>query len=392
MTTTAAPSKPGQYIFDYSTNRFVGRFNKDGTEDRRWVSGGSCSFLNTLLQASGGYTPKDPQALADGLLGQAGNGYVVNGYSMAVSMLTLTSEQWVQCVADVQTNEELKELFKHLTRDEERLAKADALAKLLRKEITARDLSELAEVTAADRLLIESQLRLAKEQQVQTLLRSLGTERVYEFINKRASDQEILDAAPSSATEFLEDWAASNELPLYAFLEERYEPMFSTIFGGLKEALVRLLKERWGKGWVGMFNQHAQKAARLARKDTAFLKNVLWVCYQRRKQADPIISYLNIYLDYVAGLCPQPDKLIVPRYRSERSDFDYLYQWFPYPETIACMLEWSRPALRGKGIVIEFQGDLTGVIQLVYWNEFKETYRKYLPDEVLAIECPYNHR
>jgi hypothetical protein len=60
----------GEYVWDSDKNRFTNRITNDGTEDRRFVADGQCSFLNGFISLTG-YTPQDPQAYQQELLGIA---------------------------------------------------------------------------------------------------------------------------------------------------------------------------------------------------------------------------------------------------------------------------------------------------------------------------------
>lgn len=104
--TTTLKAEPGTYVYDESNNRFVGRLNQNGTEDKRFTNGGLCSLLNSVLEVTD-YKPKDPQAYAKALCTREQNSYALNGFTVLLTGLQkeLTPEEWCQLAAQEMPND-----------------------------------------------------------------------------------------------------------------------------------------------------------------------------------------------------------------------------------------------------------------------------------------------
>jgi len=376
-------AKPGSYVFDYEINRYVGRINKDGTEDRRWVQGGSCSFLNSLLETSNSYTPNDPQAFAETLLGTNSNGYIVRGYSLAISSYTLSPTEWVDKLKGFDCNP-LSDLFKSLSRGEEFQAKSAALCTLLRKEVKRRDLEELAEVTKADQILAESQRQRIADSALELGFRwlaSLHPSTVNRLILEEASDEMVVTAAAPRVTESapgsymgfkyiyskadrtrfdnaklaLIKWASENT-PLHKFIATEWVPPCSSVTPTLSQLCAYLYPYEY----VGFYGQYAAQAARQALSDPLFLKNARWAEYQLAKAEGPLKEALRQYLNTIEIA------------------------------TIRDVLENIRFKKRGKGVTFMDDYLPCNVIRILTWSEFKEATARALPQEALDLDCPYN--
>ena len=392
---TSAPAslsaKPGSHIFDYESKRFVGKLNNDGTENRAWVSNGDYSFLNTLLDASGGYIPKDPQAFAEGILGVKGNGYTVRGYSIAVSCYTLQATEWVPLLEGA-SSQPIVEILQHLQKADESKAKYQALCSLLRRELTRRDLSALSEVTEADRLLLEGQKQVQKESSL-TLgfkrLASLNASAKWTLMNEQASDEKIAGWAtkvtttdPSAymgfvnlyekaertqilnARKALIDWARDNQ-PLHQYLAEQWEPPFSDIL----PTLSTLIALQYPYQAPGFYGQHAGSAAREAIKDRVFLKNYIWATYQLDKTCDSVKEDLRAYLGLING-----------------------FQYLKGCSTLDEIISHIRFRKRGKGVVLDQDGVPCSVVRRMTWEEFRDQFKAALSPQTLELYCPYNRR
>ena len=393
--TNLSPAKPGMYVFDYDANQFVGKLNKDGTENRTWTAGGACSFLNTLLEASGGYTPKNPNSFAAGLLGAAKNGYVVQGYSLAVATYIIDKDDWSPAL-EAELSEPISEIFTHLSRADEGKAKLEHLSSVFRTEISKRRLANLSEVTEADALLLESQKRSARESALNygfQRLRELDHRTAWQLIHERASDGKVADWATKSthtalrgkrtvyeplynpanpsklkaARKALIDWAADNK-PLYVFLTEEWKPLSEDLDQG---TIRRKLIQEWPVEMAGWYFTKQHSSGRAARKDSVFLKNCLWARFQARKCSGTVKEYLELYLSFVNGG----------------------FLSLPYDEWLQNLFDYTRRKLRGKGVMVEYDGLPSYVLRIFTWSEFLDIIRKWdPPQEVLNFHSPYNRR
>jgi hypothetical protein len=165
MSYTQLKAKPGSYIWDETKVQFVGRINKDGTEDKRFKKGGLCSLLNTLLEKTG-YVPEHPQMFAERLASHAQTKYLVKGFGLVVDCITLSPEHWAAKAVEKLGTEAngIADILEQVSqsKEAERQAKVEALALIFSKELKRAKLSEL--VTDEDIKLTQLRRQLAAAQ------------------------------------------------------------------------------------------------------------------------------------------------------------------------------------------------------------------------------------
>ena len=128
---------PGEYIWDEIELLFVGRLNKDGTEDHRFTADGRSSFLNGVCK---GFSLSSPQKTARLLTEPEYNGYIIRGFSLLVDGATLTPEMWVAKAGEELQKEGIYEILEELGKwkGKERKLKEDTLRTVFKKEIRKR--------------------------------------------------------------------------------------------------------------------------------------------------------------------------------------------------------------------------------------------------------------
>lgn len=142
-------AKPGQYVWNEKTNSYVGRINKDGTEDRRFTLEGGCSMMNTLISETG-YIPSDPQAFAEKFSDPTQNEYGLRGFAVVLACVDLSPEMWSPKAKEMLGVEcdGLVDLLNHVSKDKsiERGAKLDTIGLIVGREIKANELADLASI------------------------------------------------------------------------------------------------------------------------------------------------------------------------------------------------------------------------------------------------------
>lgn len=134
----------GEYVWDSDKNRFTSRIKNDGTEDRRFIADGQCSFLNGFISLTG-YTPKDPDAYQQELLGMP-NHFMLKGVTLVHNLKVMPPEMWATEVALI-TGEHYSSISEMLTaisfcEDVEREAKLTAFARFFGEELKRRKAPE----------------------------------------------------------------------------------------------------------------------------------------------------------------------------------------------------------------------------------------------------------
>lgn len=115
-TNTKLKAQPNDYVFDETSGLYVGRINKDGTEDRRFINSGACSLMNGLIKATS-YTPKDPQEFAR--LYSKPNNYILSGFTIICDCLELTPEMWAAeaaSLAEISDTDNLRDILDHISK------------------------------------------------------------------------------------------------------------------------------------------------------------------------------------------------------------------------------------------------------------------------------------
>lgn len=150
MTFTELKAKPGQYIWNENQTQFVGRINKDGTEDKRFSRGGVCSMLNNIIKETG-YVPTNPQVFATKIAEHKSNNYLVKGYGVIVKCYDLSAEMWVAKAAEHLgvEGDGIADILKHVSKSKtsEHKAKIETLALIFGKELKSSKLSDYAGVS-----------------------------------------------------------------------------------------------------------------------------------------------------------------------------------------------------------------------------------------------------
>ena len=167
MTYTALKAKPGQYVWDEELIKFVGRINKDGTEDKRFSQGGLCSLLNTIIEDTG-YVPTEPQVFASRIADRKKTDYLVQGYGVIIKCYDLSAEMWA-AVAAKHLGTECNGIADVLrcvsqSKDVEHKAKIESLALIFGKELKSKKLADYAGVTEFEERLDNERSERAKEE------------------------------------------------------------------------------------------------------------------------------------------------------------------------------------------------------------------------------------
>ena len=169
MTYTLLKSKPGEYVWDEQRIQFVGRINKDGTEDKRFSKGGLCSLLNNIIESTG-YVPSNPQSFAKRISEHKQSSYLVQGFGVLVKCYDLSAEMWVAKAAEKLgiEGDGITDILEHVSRSKEteHKAKIETLALLFGKELKSKKLGDLTEVTEFEkRLKMERKERAVKHKE-----------------------------------------------------------------------------------------------------------------------------------------------------------------------------------------------------------------------------------
>lgn len=172
MTFTELKAKPGQYVWDEEKIQFVGRINKDGTEDKRFSKGGLCSLLNTVIEETG-YVPAKPQLFASRIAEHRKSDYLVKGYGVVVQCYDLTAEMWAAKAAEV-LGEECDGIGDILAKvsqakEVEHKAKIESLALIFGKELKSKKLADHAGVQEFEQRLKDQRRKRAAEAKQQQL-------------------------------------------------------------------------------------------------------------------------------------------------------------------------------------------------------------------------------
>jgi hypothetical protein len=167
MTYTELKAKPGQYVWDEDKIQFVGRINKDGTEDKRFSKGGLCSLLNTIIETTG-YVPKQPQLFASRIAEHRKSDYLVKGYGVVVRCYDLSAEMWAAKAAELlgQECDGIADILSKVSESKasEHKAKIESLALIFGKELKSKKLADYAGVTEFEQRLHEEREQRSKEQ------------------------------------------------------------------------------------------------------------------------------------------------------------------------------------------------------------------------------------
>tara|TARA_R110002012_G_scaffold307077_1_gene512367 strand:+ start:1586 stop:2491 length:906 start_codon:yes stop_codon:yes gene_type:complete len=167
MTHTQLKAKPGDYVWNEDQVQFVGRINKDGTEDKRFSQGGLCSLLNTILEQTG-YVPSEPQAFAKKIAEHRKSDYLVKGYGVVVKCYDLSAEMWASTAANYLGNEfnGIADILNCVSqsKDIEHKSKLETLALIFGKELKSKNLADYAGVTEFEKRLQDERKAKAKEE------------------------------------------------------------------------------------------------------------------------------------------------------------------------------------------------------------------------------------
>lgn len=167
MTYTQLKAKPGDYVWNEDQVQFVGRINKDGTEDKRFSQGGLCSLLNTILEQTG-YVPSEPQAFARKIAEHRKSDYLVKGYGVVVKCYDLSAEMWAATAANYLGNEfnGIADILNCVSqsKDIEHKSKLETLALIFGKELKSKNLADYAGVTEFEKRLQDERKAKAKEE------------------------------------------------------------------------------------------------------------------------------------------------------------------------------------------------------------------------------------
>ena len=176
MTYTQLKAKPGEYVWDEEATQFVGRINKDGTEDKRFSKGGLCSLLNTVLEETG-YIPKNPQVFAKTIANHKKTHYLVKGYGVIVKCYDLSAEMWVAKAAEALgiEGDGITDILKHVSKSKqsEHKAKIESLALIFGKELKSKKLGDLTEITEFEKRLKEQRRKCAVKERKEQKEREL---------------------------------------------------------------------------------------------------------------------------------------------------------------------------------------------------------------------------
>ena len=166
MTYTELKAKPGEYIWDEKEVQFIGRINKDGTEDKRFSKSGLCSLLNNIIKETG-FIPSNPQSYANKIANHKSDKYLVKGYGVIVKCYDLSAEMWVAKAAEhlgIEGNG-ITDILEQVSKSKvsEHKAKIETLALIFGKELKSKKLADLTEVTDFEKRLKEQRKELSQE-------------------------------------------------------------------------------------------------------------------------------------------------------------------------------------------------------------------------------------
>lgn len=183
-------AKPGEYIWDSQQTKFIGRINKDGTEDKRFSNGGLCSLLNNIIEKTG-FIPNNPQVFAGRIANHRRTQYLVKGYGVIVSCYDLSAEMWLAKAAEHLgiEGDGIADILKHVSTSKatEHKAKIESLALIFGKELKSKKLADLTVVTEFEERLTEERKNLAQEKAKTQKVQKLKT-----WIEKAFQDPLIL--------------------------------------------------------------------------------------------------------------------------------------------------------------------------------------------------------
>lgn len=194
MTFTELKAKPGEYIWDEQKIQFVGRINKDGTEDKRFSKGGLCSLLNNIIETTG-YVPNNPQKFAKRIAEHKQTQYLVKGYGVIVKCYDLNAEMWVAKAAEHLgiEGDGIADILQHVStsKQTEHKAKIESLALIFGKELKSKKLADLTDVTEFEKRLRNQRRELAVKE-------------------KEAIKLAQLEYAMNKMSETITDWVVAN--------------------------------------------------------------------------------------------------------------------------------------------------------------------------------------
>ena len=166
MTFTELKAKPGDYVWNESQVQFVGRINKDGTEDKRFSKGGLCSMLNNII-AETGYVPTNPQQFASKIADHKQSDYLVKGYGVLVNCYDLSAEMWAAKAAEhlgIEGNG-IADILACVSKSKEteHKAKIESLALIFGKELKSKKLGDLVQVSEFEQRLKQERIAASRQ-------------------------------------------------------------------------------------------------------------------------------------------------------------------------------------------------------------------------------------